>query len=62
MECVYKYCGALRSIGLDYHVDHIIPLQGEEVSGFHLPWNLQVLEAVKNLSKNNRMVEYAPLS
>ena len=55
MECVYKYCAALRSIGLDYEVDHIIPLQGKLVSGLHAPWNLQVLTASANASKGNRV-------
>jgi hypothetical protein len=54
IESVYKYCTALRSIGLDYHVDHIVPLQGKNVSGFHVPWNLQVIHATENFQKGNR--------
>jgi hypothetical protein len=54
IEFTYKYCAALRSIGLNYHVDHIVPLQGKTVSGLHVPWNLQVIPANENIRKANR--------
>jgi hypothetical protein len=37
-----------------WEVDHIIPLQGKYVSGFHVPSNLRVIKAVENSSKNNK--------
>ena len=43
-----------KSTGYEWQVDHIIPLQGKNVSGLHVPENLQVIERSMNSKKRNK--------
>ena len=40
--------------GIDWQVDHVVPLRGRNVSGLHVPTNLRVVPASENRKKGNR--------
>lgn len=55
IKSIYSLCRKLtQDTGVDHHVDHIVPLRGDNVCGLHVHWNLQVVTAEENISKGNK--------
>lgn len=58
IRAFYEEAERLKSeTGVDYEVDHIVPVRGGIVSGLHVPWNLRVITAAENQKKNRKLLE-----
>lgn len=55
LRAIYSQCKQLtKETGIEYTVDHIVPLNNPNVSGLHVPWNVQFLTKSENSKKNNK--------
>lgn len=45
-----------KETGIPHEVDHIIPLQGKNVRGLHVSWNLRIVTRLENRRFGNKLI------
>ena len=57
IEAFYIEAARLTKVtGTPHEVDHIIPLQGIDVRGLHVPWNLRIVTRSVNRRKSRKIL------
>ena len=54
VQGMYEIAAVFRRVGIDMHVDHIVPLKSKKVCGLHSQDNLQLITGSENSKKHNR--------
>lgn len=57
---IYARAERMRKNGLDVQVDHIIPINGDDVCGLHVADNLEIIHRLANQKKSNRIYPGSP--
>jgi hypothetical protein len=53
---IYESCSEkTKKENIKYSVDHIIPLNGKNVCGLHVHYNMRIIPLVDNIRKGNRL-------